>query len=323
MNRSSAIWTLLFIFGGAGLIYRSTMSEMGKVYVRAVEVRAPVKEASPNEAAAPGPAGAEATTPENKVLWTKYQEVPPKERNEPGVVLSIPRTVGIWIAALGTLAIFSFLVGDNPLYRFAESVFVGASAAYAMVVGFWSAIVQNLLAKLFPDEIRQSLMPGLSADTERQWIYIVPLILGIMMLWRMMPVASWISRWPLAFFIGATAGVRMMGHFGPDFVTQIQSTILPLAVYDADGSFVWQTSLKHTTIVIGVLACLTYFFFSIEHKGVVGRISRLGVWFLMVTFGAGFGYTVMGRIALLSARLEFLFNDWLWLIDPTANRVGM
>ena len=32
---------------------------------------------------------------------------------------------------------------------------------------------------------------------------------------------------------------------------------------------------------------------------------------------ASFGVTVMGRIALLAARFEFLFDDWLWLIDPS------
>jgi hypothetical protein len=36
----------------------------------------------------------------------------------------------------------------------------------------------------------------------------------------------------------------------------------------------------------------------------------------MITFGASFGYTVMGRIALLAIRIEFLLDDWLWLIDP-------
>ena len=43
----------------------------------------------------------------------------------------------------------------------------------------------------------------------------------------------------------------------------------------------------------------------------------------MITFGASFGYTVMGRIALLAARIEFLLDDWLWLIDPTHRRVAM
>ncbi|MCA9016279.1 MAG: hypothetical protein KDA77_13185, partial [Planctomycetaceae bacterium] len=82
-------------------------------------------------------------------------------------------------------------------------------------------------------------------------------------------------------------------------------------VFDSKGSFLWIESLRNTIVIVGVLSCMVYFFFSIEHEGVVKQISRLGVWFLMVTFGASFAYTVMGRIALLSGRLDFLFNNWL------------
>jgi hypothetical protein len=79
-------------------------------------------------------------------------------------------------------------------------------------------------------------------------------------------------------------------------------------------------SAKALVLVAGVLACLVYFFFSVEHKGAVGKVSKVGIWYLMITFGAAFGYTVMGRIALLAMRLEFLFDDWLWLIDPRGIR---
>jgi hypothetical protein len=64
---------------------------------------------------------------------------------------------------------------------------------------------------------------------------------------------------------------------------------------------------------VGVITVLVYFFFSLEHKGVVGKTARVGVWFLMITFGAAFGFTVMGRITLLVGRFDFLFNDWLGL----------
>ena len=39
----------------------------------------------------------------------------------------------MWVGALLTLMILSFLYRDNPFYRFAESLFVGVSAAYWMV----------------------------------------------------------------------------------------------------------------------------------------------------------------------------------------------
>jgi hypothetical protein len=144
-----------------------------------------------------------------------------------------------------------------------------------------------------------------------------------MMLMRLLPKGGWIARWPIAFFIGCTAGMRLVAFFQADFSIQIQSTILPLVVLSADKSLNIWLSLKNILILTGVLSCLVYFFFSFEHKGVAGRVARLGIWFLMITFGASFGYTVMGRIALLAKRLEFLFDDWMWIIDPAARRLGL
>ena len=59
-------------------------------------------------------------------------------------------------------------------------------------------------------------------------------------------------------------------------------------------------------ILIGVLSGLIYFFFSKEHKGIIGKVSRVGVYFLMIKFGASFGFAVMGRISLLIGRFEEL-----------------
>ncbi|HEX6984252.1 MAG TPA: hypothetical protein VF170_02695, partial [Planctomycetaceae bacterium] len=162
-------------------------------------------------------------------------------------------------------------------------------------------------------------------------VYLVPLAMSVMMLWQLAPKGGWIARWPLAFFIGATAGIRLYTFFESDFLRQIQQTLLPLVVVVYDGTtpagsraIDWSASvaasLRNVTIVVGVLASLTYFFFSVEHRGAVKAVTRLGVYVLMITFGAGFAYTVMGRIALLIERLEFLFVDWLWLIDPLGVR---
>ena len=302
MNRSAVIWTIVLIAAGGWLVYRATFSEMAKVYV---------KEIPPDE--------------KTGRTWTTYQLVDPLQRTEPDVKLSIADTAGVWVSALLTLCIFSFLWGDNFFYKFAEALFVGVSAGYLMAVGFWTGIVQNLFGKLAPSLMRDDLgwLPGLPETQEPEYIYIVPLVLSFLMLMRLSPTGGWISRWPLAFFIGATAGVRLLGFFESDFVRQIQNTLLPLVVLEAEGNFDFWASLQNVTILVGVFASLVYFFFSVEHTGFVGKVSRLGIWFLMITFGANFGYTVMGRIALLAQRLEFLFDDWLWLIDPLNKRIGM
>ena len=243
----------------------------------------------------------------------------------PAIGLSWSRTIGLWLAAIFTLAIFSFLYKDNPLYKTAESVVVGVSAAYWMVIGLWDMIVPNLLGQLAPGFVQGNLIPGLAAS-DPNWAYLVPAIFGALLLMRLAPKGQYLSLWTLAFIVGTTAALRMVAYIEGDFLSQINATIAPLyqEVVNADGtvngySSFW-ASVRQITLVIGVLACLTYFFFSVEHKGVVGKVARVGIWFLMITFGAAFGFTVMGRIALLAARFEFLFDDWLWLIDPMNQR---
>lgn len=232
-------------------------------------------------------------------------------------------TLGIWVAALLTLAILSFLYRDNPLYKLAEAVIVGVSAAYWMVVAFWTTLVPNLFGKLSPEVIHAWAIPGMSPVRDEHWyLNLVPLLLGAMLLWRLAPRGAWIARWPLAFIIGTTAGLRLVHFLQADFLSQIQASIVPLIALDAaTGNFDLGTSVQNAIVFFGTLAALVYFFFSIEHTGVMGRVSRVGIWVLMITFGASFGFTVMGRIALLANRFEFLFDDWLWLIDPNETRL--
>lgn len=311
MDRKTIIWVVLLAAGGVWLLGRAIFSEQGmaKGYVRAVEINA--------------------DDPDPSHRWMRYEHANPRqyaeaESMDPGQTeyqFGLSRTIGTWVAAFFTLFILSFLYKDNPLYKIAESVVVGVSAAYWMVVGFWTTVIPNLLGKLFPNWINSWAMPGLQADAE--WVYVFPLILGIMLLMRLSPKGAWISRWPLAFIIGTTAGIRLIGYLHADFLSQIRNAIVTIWATDLAGSFDLWASVKSVILIVGVLSGLVYFFFSIEHKGVVGKTARLGIWFLMITFGAAFGYTVMGRIALLAIRLEFLLDDWLWLIDPAMKRFGM
>ena len=227
------------------------------------------------------------------------------------------KVIGTWVAVFFTFALFSFLYRDNPFYKFAEHAFVGVSAAYWMVVGFWEVIEPNLIGKLAPDFTRATFRPGLSPDAQTEWQFLIPLILGILLLWRLSPKGGWIARWPLAFIIGATAGFRLIGFLEADFLLQTRESIRPFVSFGTDGAALdINRSIINFLTVLGTLCALVYFFFSVEHKGVVGRISRVGIWVLMITFGAGFGFTVMGRIALLVGRIHFLLYEWLQISPP-------
>lgn len=223
--------------------------------------------------------------------------------------------LGTWVAAFFTLCMLSFLYGDNPFFKFAENVFVGVSAAYWMVMAFWRAIVPNLLGNLAP-EIPSALFGmdlPLDVPLERRFLYAVPLLLGLLLLARFHPRGRVLSAWALAFIVGTTAGLRFISYLNTDFLAQVHNSIQPLVVLSDGGLDVGRT-LSAFVLTGGMLCALAYFYFSREQKGALGAASRVGVWILMITFGAGFGFTVMGRVALIVGRMEFLLQNWLGLI---------
>jgi hypothetical protein len=210
---------------------------------------------------------------------------------------------GLWVAAFFTLGIISFLYKDNPWYKFCESVFVGVSAGYWFVTLFW-------------DNIYGLFYLGL---TERgSYSLIVGAVLGLMMLLRLIPRIGWISRWPLAFVVGATAGLYIINYFASNVMLQVEDTLVPL-FSDAFGAAPFSTSayniIGNIVVAVGTFAGLVYFFFSKEHKGFFGGAAKIGIWTIMITFGASFGYTVMSRMSLLIGRMDFIFSEWLNLIQ--------
>ena len=105
--------------------------------------------------------------------------------------------LGIWFIVFLTLSIFSYLYGDNPFYKIAEHIFVGVSAGYIFTITFWDTIWPNLLGRLFPDYI--------NAGFEFDISYVIPLFLGLFMLFRLSKKYAWLSRISLAYILFAFA----------------------------------------------------------------------------------------------------------------------
>jgi hypothetical protein len=225
------------------------------------------------------------------------------------------QNLGKWVAAALTLFALSFLYGDNPFYRFTEHVFVGVTAAYWMVLGFWSTIVPKLLANIAPEipVYIFGLNFPLDVPLARRLLYCIPLVFGLFLLLRLHPQGKRYGAWSLAFIVGTTAGLRLIGHLEAGFLSQIGNSIIPLVAVH-EGGFELGHTLDALLLTGGVICCLFYFYFSRARRGALGAASKAGLWILMVTFGAGFGFTIMGRIALLVGRVEFLLRDWLGLI---------
>jgi len=213
----------------------------------------------------------------------------------------------LWLGALLTLMIFSFLYRDNPFYKFAEHLFVGVSAAYWMVIGIWTTLMPNLVARIWPSAVKDIV--NMPEDARPQYHFIIPAVFGILMLTRLVERVSWFSRWAMAFVIGYAAGTNFTRYLQSDFVGQIYNTMIPL-VLKTNGGISIGALVSSIVLLVGVISALIYFFFSKEHSGAFGAASRLGIWFLMVAFGAAFGYTVMARISLLTGRMQYL-GEWI------------
>jgi hypothetical protein len=187
------------------------------------------------------------------------------------------------VAALMTLAIFSFLLGDNPVYKLAERFWVG------ITTGYWTMLLYHTS---FNDKVWVPIVQ------HHQWHYLIPTAMGILMWFRLSPKWGWVSRFALAFYIGISTGVFIPLAFKTGIFLQVEGTIRPLTASTA--------GLNYLLSLIGLICSLAYFFFSKPHTGAYAAVSRIGIFTLMIGFGAGFGLTVMGRVALLVQRVVFL-----------------
>ena len=237
--------------------------------------------------------------------------------------------LGAWLVVLLTLCIFSYLYDDNPFYKAAEHLFVGVSAGYWASLFFWTQIQPNLFGRLWPSRFveddgsifisiwyaiyeifnfittgfgvldRNVFPEGGIGEREMQLSYVIPFILGIFMLLRLVPKFGYLARWAIAYIVGMTAGLRFYSFLNSNVRMQIQASAV-------DFTSDWIGIINALILFIGTLTGLIYFFFSTEHKGTIGKLSKIGIYFLMIKFGASFGFAVMGRISLLIGRMNDL-----------------
>lgn len=211
--------------------------------------------------------------------------------------------LGAWMATGLTLFIFSFLYQDNPLFKLAEHLYVGVSVGYTIVKAYDTVIV-HLIVKPIVEEGQIALL--------------IPVAIGLLMLTRYVPRGAWMSRYAFAFIVGLGSGLAIPRTISSFILKQVEDTIRPLLAQVGGDGLTFSlnllnpaSSLNAVIILVGVSTVLFYFFFSIEHSGPGKIVARTGIVFLMIAFGAAFGYTVMARMSLLIGRLTDLieFSD--------------
>jgi|CZCB01.1.fsa_nt_gi hypothetical protein len=195
--------------------------------------------------------------------------------------------IGTLVAALFTIATLSSVFAKkNPAFEVAQPIFLGVAAGHAFVVNV---------------EIIRSGAASISQD----WTALIPVVLGALVLTRLVPKWSHLSRVSLA-IIGATgAALGLRGALQAEILDQVKATLVSL------------TNLDNIILVVGVISTLAYFLFSkkvagpLTGHGPLRYIPEVGKIVMMIAFGASFGNSTMGRLSLLIGRVAFLIKDWL------------
>ena len=223
----------------------------------------------------------------------------------PPNVGQIPPELDLFAAIFGvfvTIFIYSFLWKENPLSRAVEHLFIGLAAVFTLGAMYDAALTQAYW--------------GTDRIVEGNLMWIIPILISLMYFFFFSKKYFFLYRYPVSIVAGIMAGMMICGQIQSNFLVQIQSTVtLPLV-----GEGVWEgwppPGLDSIIIIIGIITALSFFFFTWEHKGALGISTKIGRYFLMATFGAAYGGTVMARLSLFIGRLTFLYQtsyeDWFW-----------
>jgi len=206
--------------------------------------------------------------------------------------MSTEALFGAWVATGFSLCIYSFLYKDNPFFKLGEHIFVGVSMGYLLTITHYEVMINKLYSPV---------------TQQGKWWLLIPALLGLLLLSRFLPPISWLSRISFAFILGMSSGVAIPRQISSFILQQVQGSLKPLVAVGTDGVGAFTlASINTLLILVGVVSVLFYFFFSIEHTGAARRVARVGIYFLMISFGAAFGYTVMARMSLLIGRFDEL-----------------
>ncbi len=206
--------------------------------------------------------------------------------------------VGTWISIFLTLAILSFLYDDNPFYKFAEHLFMGVGLGYGTIETYYGVFKPKLLTPLIE---------------EHRLLSLAPLLLLLLLFAKLTRNHQHWARMPIAFIVAAFAGVKLTGEANGRLLAQIKATMPNLQeLYQESGWWDWDKNgdgvISGLVLVLGLCACLLHFYFSAKHNKPMRVISRIGILTLMLSFGASFGFTVMGRISLAIGRAEMMLG---------------
>jgi hypothetical protein len=221
----------------------------------------------------------------------------------------------IWmiVSLVLTLLVFSYLFGDNVLFRLAAYIFVGVTAGYVTTVVIYQVIWPRIVLPLVNGSFSVRILAG------------VPLLLGILLLFKLFPRVSQIGSIPMGYLVGMGAAIAVGGAIMGTLFGQVEGAIasFDLGAASAGGGTLPFRLLEALVLLVGTVTALISFHFSTrsqrteeQHRpGWMEILAKIGRAFIAVTFGALFAGVYLAAIAALVDRLGFIKDVVLRLIS--------
>jgi len=213
-----------------------------------------------------------------------------------------PAFISGFLGFILTLLVFSYILGDNPLFRITIYIFVGVSSGYVAAVA-WHQV-------LWPD----LFLPLLTGSMTARLLLLIPLILSILLLMKISPSLSKLGTVPMAFLVGIGAAVAVGGAVMGTIFPQLRASINVLDMNAAAlrGIHPVEQLIEGSIILVGITSTLIYFHFgakpvpggSAQRHKIIEGIALLGRVFIAITFGVLFAGVYSAAMTALIERLN-------------------
>ncbi|MEW6716887.1 MAG: hypothetical protein AB1345_05235 [Chloroflexota bacterium] len=213
----------------------------------------------------------------------------------------------VWaaISFVLTLLVFSYLLGDNFLFRLTMHIFVGVAAGYAATVA-WQQVIWPML-----------LLPLLSGSSlSERFLAFVPLVLSLLLLTKLSPRLSGWGSPSMGYLVGVGAAVAIGGGVTGTIFPQVKAGINQFDLETIQGGGWFSYMINGGIILLGTLSTLIYFHFGARPRRnqppqrhlVIRLIAGVGKVFIAITFGAIFAGVYLAALTALIERLHFMWK---------------
>ena len=204
-----------------------------------------------------------------------------------------PSTFDLALTAVWTVAVFSYILGDNPLYRITLNLFAGSLVGYSFGI-----VVRDVLWEALLESLHQPLA------------MVLPLLLGITLLIKGLPKYAHIGNSSVAYLVGVGAAVALGGA--------ILGTLGPQLAATGNALSAGTDAVRGLLVAIGTACALMAFNFTFtagRKQGLAGlwaALVRPAAWlgraFLILAFAVAYAGALTATLSVLAGRIQYFVD---------------